>query len=340
MLYAGIDLHKRSTHIVVTDRDGLKVGDKNMACDPILIRKFFSKYEEPMEAVIEATANWPWLVRQLRADGINPHLAHPLKVKAIASAKIKNDRIDATVLAHLLRSNLIPESYMASESEQQVRELIRFRHRLVKEQTRLKNTIHTILGKQNFASPVSDLYGVKGGEWLEETIPKLTITQQLVVKTTLAHLEEIKQHLKELMPAIKLAYESDSQAQLIQSIPGFGPYTALVVSAECGDISRFTSDKQLTAYVGIIPSTHSSGGTTRHGRITKAGNPYVRWVLTQAVYRAIRVDPYLKYQHGRLADRIGSKKATIAIARRLLVSTYFMITRQQHYVFREVPPVS
>ena len=139
------------------------------------------------------------------------------------------------------------------------------------------------------------------------------------------------------MSAIKLAYEADPQAQLIQSIPGFGPYTALVVSMDCGDITRFTSDKQLTAYVGIIPSTHASGGNTRHGGLTKTGNPYVRWVLTQAVYRAIRIDPYLKYQHQRLTERIGNKKATIAIARRLLVSTYYMITRSQHYVFREVP---
>lgn len=337
MLYAGIDLHKRSAHIVVTDRDGLKVGDKNMSCDPTLIRKFFSKYEEPMEAVVEATTNWPWLVRQLRADGINPHLAHPLRVKAIASAKIKNDRIDATVLAHLLRSNLIPESYMASEAEQQARELIRFRHRLVKEQTRLKNTIHTLLAKQNLVSPVSDLYGINGREWLDKVTSSLTTTERLVVSTSLAHLGEIQQHLKELMSAIKLAYEADPQAQLIQSIPGFGPYTALVVSMECGDITRFTSDKQLTAYVGIIPSTHASGGNIRHGGLTKTGNPYVRWVLTQAVYRAIRIDPYLKYQHQRLTERIGNKKATIAIARRLLVSTYYMITRSQHYVFREVP---
>lgn len=276
MLYAGIDLHKRSAHIIVTDRDGQKVGDKNMPCDPTVIREFFSQYDKPLEAVIEATANWPWLTRELKSEGIGTHLAHPLRVKAIASAKIKNDRIDATVLCHLLRSDLIPESYMATESEQQIRELLRFRHRLVKEQTRLKNTIHTLLAKQNFASPVTDLYGKKGGEWMDNIIPKLTTTEQLVVKTTMTHLSEIKTHLNEIAPAIKLAFESDPQAQLIQSIPGFGPYTALVVSSECGDISRFTSDKQLTAYVGIIPSTHSSGGSTRHGGLTKTGNPYVR----------------------------------------------------------------
>ena len=118
MLYAGIDLHKRSAHILVTDRDGTKMGGKNLPCDPAQISEFLMGFNEPMEAVIEATANWPWLVRRLRSDGITPHLAHPLRVKAIASAKIKNDRIDATVLSHLLRSNLIPESYMATEQEQ------------------------------------------------------------------------------------------------------------------------------------------------------------------------------------------------------------------------------
>ena len=335
MLYAGIDLHKRSTYIVVQDQAGKVVGEQNMACDREEISAFFSQFDDRVSSVIEATANWPWLVNLLRQKQIEVCLAHPMKVKAIASAKIKNDRIDAKVLSHLLRSDLVPTSYIPTKVEQNVRELLRFRHRLVQQQTKLKNTIQTLLAKENIVAPMSDVFGVKGRIWLQEQRSFLGLTQQLVFDQTLIILDDLKKRIKVCDPQLKQFLEDDTQAQRIATMPGFGTLTSVLVSAECGDISRFSSDKQLCSYVGLVPSTYSSGNTTRHGKLTKTGNPYVRWALVQAAHRAVRKDPYLKMKCEQLAERVGKKKAIVAIARKLLVSIFFMITRGQNYEWRE-----
>lgn len=341
MYYAGIDLHKRYVQVSVTDKSGKELINQRIACDKGKLRDFFSSFDKPVSSVIEATANWPWLVRLLKDEEISVCLAHPLKTKAIASAKIKTDSIDAKTLADLLRANLIPQSYLPTDKEQTKRDLLRFRVNLVRQKTQLKNRIHALLAKQNIKLPTcTDLFGKKGREFLnkitQDNFLELTGQEKMLIGEYLSLIDVLKVKVEKIDKRVKETVKTDPQARLFLTIPGFGPLTASFLSAELGSLKRFRSDKQLVGYVGLAPSTYSSADKTKRGSITKTGNPYLRWILVQASHRAIKKDHYLKAFFLRIAKRRGKKKAIVAVARKLLVSCFFMIKNNQPYQFREV----
>lgn len=341
MYYAGIDLHKKYLQVSVNDKLGRELVNQRLACQKEGIREFFASFDQPVSSVIEATANWPWLVRLLNKQNISVCLAHPLKTKAIASAKIKTDSIDAKILADLLRANLIPQSYLPTDEEQTKRDLLRFRINLVKQKTQLKNRIHSVLSKQNIKPPlVTDLFGKTGrrfiGKITKGNFTELTSQEKMLINEYLSLIDTLELKIGKINKIIKKNIKDDPQAQLLLTVPGFGFLTASMLSAELGSIKRFRNDKQIVGYVGLAPRTYSSGDKTRRGGITKTGNPYLRWILVQAAHRAIKKDPYLKLFYAGIAKRRGKKKAIVAVARKLLTSCYFMIKKYQPYQFREI----
>ncbi|MFH1561199.1 MAG: IS110 family transposase [Patescibacteria group bacterium] len=343
MYYAGIDLHKRFVQISVNDRSGHELANSKIACDNDQIVDFFSSFNDrPISSVIEATANWPWLVRLLGQQGIKVCLAHPLKTKAIASARIKTDSIDAKILADLLRADLIPKSYMANQEEQAQRDLIRFRIGLVRQKTKIKNRIHAVLAKQNIKHDKTDLFGKKGRLFLTELTRDdflwLTPLEKMLIAENLSVIDFLVKKIKKVDRELRKQYQDNGNFKYLSTIPGFGLVTSSILLAEIGSVERFKDEKQLVGYIGLAPSVYSSGGKTRKGRITKLGNPIVRWALVQAAYRAIRKDPYLKDFYQRIAQRRDNKKAIVAVARKLLVSVYIILKRQEDYQFREIRP--
>lgn len=341
MYYAGIDLHKKFVQISVNNDYGCELVNQKLACDPTTISQFFTTYDDqPVSTVIEATANWPWLTRLLTASGIGVCLAHPLKTKAIASARIKTDKIDAKTLADLLRARLIPQSYMATTLEQNHRDLVRHRLGLVRQKTIIKNRIHAALARQNISSPKSDLFGTKGREFLDQVtqsdFPWLTNYEKLLIRENLELVDFLKTKIKVMDKLLETEFANNSDYQRLLTTPGFGVVTAATLLSELGDITRFKDEKQIVGYVGLAPSVYSSGGKTRKGSITKLGNPIIRWVLVQAAYRAIKKDPYLKDFYERITSHGDKKKAIVATARKLLVSSYMMLKTQTNYQFRLV----
>lgn len=340
MVYAGIDLHRRFSHVAVVDQEGELLKSERVENNTEEFLEFFEgldSLDSSVEAVIEATGNWFWILDLLEEKDIETTLAHPLKTKAIASAKIKTDSIDAETLAQLLRTNLVPESYVATQKERELRDLLRYRWSLVRERTLLKNKIHSILAKFNLGLDFegTDLFGKKGREYLtNNALPNLKPLYQEIVQEYLSLIDEYKKRIKRADVQIKEEAEVDHQTQLLLSIPGVGYQTALLLSVEIGDFTRFSSAEQVVGYVGLAPSTYASAGKTRHGRITKLGNPYVRWALVQTAHRIVRADPYLKEFFERIAQRRGRKKAKVAVARKVLVSAYYMIERNQKYIMR------
>lgn len=123
----------------------------------------------------------------------------------------------------------------------------------------------------------------------------------------------------------------DDRVALLQTIPGIGPFFALLIAHEVDDVSRFANEKKFCSYIGIVPSTHSSGGRTYHGRLTKQGNKYLRWALIEAIWPAVQAEPGLAAYHNRVKARAGPNPAKIATARRLAIIAYRVLSQRRRY---------
>jgi transposase len=315
------------------DREGVISDERRMPNDAM--SDYVAQLPENTFAVLEATGNWSYMYDVL-AEGVEEVvLAHPKQVKAIAAAKIKNDRIDATTLAHLARAKLVPTSYAPPLEIRELRDLVRHRARLVKERTRHKNRIHHILARYNLHSPYSDLFGKGGRAFLEKIQDQLSATHQLLLDNYLQLVDSLGERLKPVDKALRAWAKADPRASLLTTMPGVGVYTAAVIVAEIGDVTRFPGPKQLCSFAGLVPSTRSSDGHIRHGRITKEGSPWLRWVMVLAAQKGPAASPRLADFYNRLLQRSGKKTARVALARKMLTIVYYMLGRNQPYQERQ-----
>lgn len=160
MYYTGIDLHKKTSFITTIDENGRVINRKRLQNQEKIILDYFARLEERSLIVIESTAFWYWIYDLLTENGYEVVVSNPLKTKAIASAKIKNDKVDSHILAQLLRADLIATVHVSSLETRKLKELVR-------DATRMENRIHILLMKNNFQSPYSDLFGIKGLKYLQ-----------------------------------------------------------------------------------------------------------------------------------------------------------------------------
>jgi transposase len=329
--YYGIDIHKKySTYTRVNDQGKImeqgKIGN-NLGEFRRVLEK--DSTDGGAKAVIEATANW-YYVHDLIEDLVDEvEVAHPLRTKAIASAKIKTDKIDATTLAQLLRANLIPQSYIPPPAIRELRELLRYRASLVRIRTKIKNKVHAILIKNGLDQPYSDLFGKQGRAWLEQL--DLRPVYRMAMAGYLRSIDFLNEEIKPVTREIDAKAKADSQAQILESIPGIGHYSSMLIISEIGDIQRFPSASHLVSYAGLNPSVHSSGGITRYGRISKQGSNWLRWVMVEIAGVAARHSERFKRFHKRIAFKHGHNTANIALARKILSISYYLLRKGESY---------
>jgi transposase len=282
---------------------------------------------------MESTGSvWTNLYNHLDEKHIHVALANPLKTKAIASAKIKSDKVDARILAHLLRSNLVAESYVPPKHLREIRALIRHRVAIVKIRTMVKNEIHALVDKHGLEHEFSDLFGKHGTEWLRRL--QLPPLDRLILDNHLTHLESLNQQTGRVDEEIHDKAVEDEDIRLLLSMTGIDVYSALLIRSEIGNITRFPHYKKLASWTGIAPSLHQSGNVEYHGRITKQGSRILRWVMVEAARVAVNHDPRMRAFHERVKHRRGDQKAIIAVANKMLKIIWFMLTRREPYESR------
>jgi transposase len=322
VLYTGLDLHKNFSYITTMDAKGRIVGQKKVPSNGKVV-EFLRGFDETMEVAIEATPSWYWLYDQLEEEGFDVKLSHPLKTKAIAYAKVKTDKVDSATLAHLLRSDLLPLSYVPEKPVRSNRELLRYRASLVKVQTGIKNKIHTILAKNNVNHSYSDLFGKEGMAFLQ-LIP-LADSYKIALEGYVSVLEAVRREIRVASKRVQQLAQEDPEAMLLMTIPGVGYYSALLIRSEIGDVKRFPSAKKLCSYAGLVPSTYASGNTCYHGHITKQGSRWLRWILIEAAIHAVkRPGPLRRFYH-KVERKKGGKVAKVATARKLLEWMYHIL---------------
>ena len=331
-----MDLHKNTSSFCVKDWEGHIIKQEKVLTDRNQIRDFVTSLGQPASIVLEPVSQWYTYADMLEELGHDVHLAHPMKVKAIASARIKTDKIDAAVLADLLRSNLLPEAYFAKKEVRSWKELVRFRASLLNIRTQVKNKVHAILHKHALRHNFSNLFGKSGRLWLQN----LTLDEPFQTNLTqyLSLIDFLTKQIDEAEALVEQQVIDHPQAKLLTSIPGVSFVSALTIMAEIGDINRFPTAKQLMGYAGLVPSTYSSGNITRHGRITKTGSKWLRYIMTETAHHQVlcKRRPGFGSYYLAMKQRKGSGTAAVATARKLLAVVWRLLKDQRE--FQAMPP--
>ena len=270
---------------------------------------------------MEATYGWEWLAEPLEHDGRELHLAHPLRTKAIASARVKTDAVDACTLAQLLRADLLPEAYIAPRELRDLRDLLRHRVALTRMRTALKNRVSAILAKHGIAAPYSDMFGVGGTQFLAEL--ELHESPRRRLDSHLALIADFTREIDATSGEIDARAKADPYVAVLCQIRGVGRYIAMLIIAEVGDIDRFQTARRLCSWAGLTPTVRSSDGRARLGHISRQGSPPLRWALVEAAQHAARGGGPLRADYERIAKRRGKAVAKVAVARKILTLCFY-----------------
>jgi transposase len=320
-VYVGIDVHRKRSQVAVIDQDGEVLANRNVPNGVAPVLGVIGGLPPGTPAAFEAAFGWGWLVELLEDYGFAPHLVHPLQCKAIASARLKNDKVDAAILAQLLRADLLPEAWIAPPPVRQLRALLRHRAQLVRLRTLLRNRIHAVLADYGHDRP-GGCWSGPGRAWLAAL--SLPAVSREVIEDDLALIDALQVPIDRLDDEVGQHARADPRVRVLTQLPGVGPFTALVLLAEIGDVSRFGSARKLAAWAGLTPTVRGSDRTVRHGHISKQGSAWVRWTLCQAAQTAKR-HPDFAAGYQNIARRRGRKIATTAVARKLLTRAYHLL---------------
>jgi transposase len=333
--FVGIDIGKAKCRAAIMDQGGNILDEFTFMNNHEGIEGLVSRLSMDDRVVMESTGSvWANLYNQLDMKQIHVVLANPLKTKAIASAKIKSDKIDARILAHLLRSNLVAESYVPAKPLREIRALIRHRVGIVKIRTMVKNQVHAIVDTHGFTCPYSDMFGKGGLQWLRSL--QLPSLDRLIINNHLIHLESLNQQMERVDEEIHSKACEDEDVRLLLSLTGIDIYSALLIKSEIGNINRFPEYKKLVSWAGLAPSLHQSGNVEYHGNITKQGSKMLRWIMVEAARVAVNHDERMRSFYERVKHRRGGQKAIVAVANKMLKIIWFMLTRREPYESRNM----
>jgi transposase len=315
MVHVGVDLDKRSSQIAVLTEDG-EIRQQRLPNDPTQLERFFAELPPHTPIAIEASGTWWWLVDLLEHLGHDPILSHPKQTKAIAAARLKNDRVDAERLALLLRGELLPTVWIPSAALREARELIRHRIQLVWLRGVIRNRLQAMLARRNLQPTSGKSWLTQRGQRELQQLP-LTDTPRRIREDCGTLLPMLDTQIRRLDTELVARWGRDPRVQRLTTIPGIGPFIAIVLVLELGDIQRFASAKRVASYVGLTPRVRGSAGRVRAGHITKEGNRLLRWVLVLAATQAVRRPGPLRTWFHAVKKRRGKKVARVALARRL-----------------------
>jgi transposase len=318
--WVGIDLHRRRSFVTAIDEQGEVSLRRRITNDPDAFLELLGD-PEGTHVALEATYGWEWLADLLADAGFELHLAHPLRTRAIAAARVKTDAVDAATLAQLLRAGLLPEAYIAPRELRDVRELLRHRVTLVAMRSALKNRVHAILARHGVTHQHADLFGKAGRQFLATV--ELRPAPRQRIDSLLALVENFDREIDATAREIDGQAKGDERVALLCQIHGIGRYTAMLIIAEIGDVRRFPTARHLCAWAGLTPTVRSSDGKTRLGNISRQGSSILRWAMVEAATHVATRGGPLREQFERIAKRRGRKVARVAVARQILTLCYY-----------------
>lgn len=328
--HLGIDLHKRFAYWVLLSDEKKVLWRGRVETEAETVRQALARLpiaREETHCAIEPVTEWGWYADLLQSERLHVRLVDTYRASITAKMRLKNDKVDALVLAELLAADYLPEAYLAPLETRDLREFMRNRIFLVRIRARAKNRIHAILARHALLCPWTDLFGKSGRAWLvKQELPAQYAEERAML---LRVLDQVSTEIKSLEKSVAEKAGANKIATLLMSIPGIGAFTAMVMLAQIGDFSRFETPERLGAFAGLVPSSYSSGGKERYGRITKRGSPDLRWVMIEAT-NTVNAKRWgtLHDFYARIKMKKGSKVARVALARKLLTIAWTLVRKK------------
>jgi len=332
MNFVGLDIHKKFSYGVIKDEQGKELNRARFDNSEENFDSFLRDFRaEETKIVMESTGVWEYLYEMLENKGFEVKLANPVRTKAIASARVKTDAIDASTLADLLRANLIAESYVPCKEIRKLRDVVRQRKTLTKGRTQIKNKIHAILIRHGIKMPYATLCK-SAMSWIIDEIKELSIKTVLISYINL--LEQYNTELSFIEGRIEKIAQADKQAQLLMTIPGIAEIRAMEIVAEIADINRFENSSKLCSYAGLVPSVRQSGSSLKFGRLIQQSSKSLKNTLIEVSWVAVRTKEANQLQefYKKLCKKKSKQKAICAVARKMCCIIHAMLRKNQEFM--------
>ncbi len=334
MNYIGMDIHKQFTLAVAKDKEGNLLAEDKFDNSRTNFGEFLRDFkQEETEIVMESTSVWEPIYDLIEDMNYSIKLANPVKTRAIAEARIKTDRVDASTLADLLRANLVAESYIPSKEVRLLRDIIRARKSLVQGKVKIKNKIQSILTKTGLKLPYKTLCK-SSMAWIVEEIETKNFNMKSITLSYINMLEHYNFEIEKINEKLSEIAMKDNGVQLLKTIPGIGNIIALTIIAKIGDIKRFKSSQKLCSYAGLVPSIKQSANKLKFGRLIKQSNKDLKTCFIEASWVLVRTKEASRFKwfYGNLSKKKGKQKAICAVARKLCSVVYAMLKKNQTFM--------
>lgn len=328
----GLDVHRDFCEVAIWEEGQVRRAPK-VAARPQQLEEFASQLGPADRVALEATGNALAIARIIEPHVAQVVIVNTRRLKAIAESKQKTDRHDAKTLAQLLAAGMLSGSWQPDETVRALRRRVARRSRLVAHRARFKNEILAVLHRNlKQRPPMSDPFGVAGRQWLsEQALPE---DERDTVDAALRQIDFLTEEVAKIERDLARFAVDSPQAKRLMTVPGVGLITAVAFLAQVGEIARFEDPRQLVGYLGLDPRVRQSGASeATTGRISKEGSALVRHVLVESAHTAIRSPGPLRAFFERVRARRGHAVAIVAVARKMCVLFWQLLTRGEDYAY-------
>jgi transposase len=326
----GLDVHRQFAEVAVAQGGQAVPSGHRFEATPAGLLAFARSLGKEDQVVLEATVNTWAIVDVLAAHAGRVVVSNPLRTRAIASAKVKTDKIDAATLAQLLAADFLPEVWIPDPETRSRRAQVAHRAGLVQQRSRLRNRVEAVLHRNLLECPWTDTFGKRGCQWLAHLNLPSADREQL--DSTLRQLDCMEAEVARADQLIAETTLGDPRIQRLMTIPGVGVTTAAALVAVVGDVARFPRPNQLVGYLGLDPRVRQSGNKPAYtGHISRQGQAHARGLLVEAAHAAVRRPGPLRAFYLRIRARRGSQVALVAVARKLAILTWHLLTKGEDY---------
>jgi transposase len=333
-MYAiGVDHHKANSYVTSLAEDGTVFSRHNLSASPEVLTAFFRDHPRPFVVGIEATYAWEYVADIVEGLDAKLCVAHPLLLKAFAKRHRKNDKIDSALIATLLHQGHLPTIAHPPLEARRQRDLYRQRMELVSRRTGAACRAKAFADRLGFQATMN-LSALKGIAELA-ALP-VGPGRQSVLDSHVSWLTFLHDEIKRLERTITTVADQDPDSKRLKTLPGIGPYLALLIASEVFDITRFPNARHFVSYAGVAPGSQSSAGKRFAGHLPAAANKYLRWAFTEIVHHYMAHSAWAKCKYDRLRQAKGWKTARMAIARHVATIVYGLLRQRRDY--QPTPP--
>lgn len=331
LYYVGLDVHKKTISYCIKDERGAIYREGQIRSARSHLDQWCRQLPGPWVGALEATLFSEWIYDHLEPQAQELKVAHPARLQALVAGKKKNDRIDARLLADLLRCDLLPAIQMLPTELRELRRMLRYRNLLVRETTRLKNRIAGLLMETGVEYHKQKLHGQRYFQQLISSLEGVPDSVLGLLEMSRQSVDFLRALERKLMRKLLAHAGLRQRVELLETIPGVGVIVSLTWALEIGEVGRFRTISQALSYCGLTSRQHQSAGITRRAPLSRQRNKHLQTVLIEAAKLAPRFHPPLEVLYHRQRQKGNPNQATLAVARKLVAYLMAVDRRQRPF---------